>query len=92
MSLITVSILNEFFYGNLTPYEYDQSKETMTLNAEVLKKESDLLDRLSERDAEMKAALDELIQRRMSLTALSERDAYIEGFKAGARFILEILN
>ena len=92
MSLITVSILNEFFYGNLTPYEYDQSKETMTLNAEVLKKESDLLDRLSERDAEMKAALDKLIQRRMSLTALSERDAYIEGFKAGARFILEILN
>lgn len=87
-----MSILNEFFYGNLTPYEYDQSKETMTLNAEVLKKESDLLDRLSESDAEMKAALDELIQRRMSLTALSERDAYIEGFKAGARFILEILN
>ena len=87
-----MSILNEFFYGNLTPYEYDQSKETMTLNAEVLKKESDLLDRLSERDAEMKAALDKLIQRRMSLTALSERDANIEGFKAGARFILEILN
>lgn len=87
-----MSILNEFFYGNLTPYEYDQSKETMTLNAEVLKKESDLLDRLSESDPEMKAALDELIQRRMSLTALSERDAYIEGFKAGARFILEILN
>ena len=87
-----MSILNDFFYGNLTPYEYDQSKETMTLNAEVLKKESDLLDRLSESDAEMKAALDELIQRRMSLTALSERDAYIEGFKAGARFILEILN
>lgn len=87
-----MSILSEFFYGNLTPYEYDQSKETMTLNAEVLKKESDLLDRLSESDAEMKAALDELIQRRMSLTALSERDAYIEGFKAGARFILEILN
>ena len=74
------------------PYEYDQSKEAMTLNAKVLTEESDLLDRLSESDAEMKAALDELIQRRMSLTALSERDAYIEGFKAGARFILEILN
>ena len=87
-----MSILNEFFYGNLTPYEYDQSKETMMLNAEVLKEESDLLDRLFESGAEMKAALDELIERRMSLTALSERDAYIEGFKAGARFIIEILN
>lgn len=87
-----MSILSEFFYGNLTPYEYDQSKETITLNAKVLREESDLFDRLSESDAEMKAALDELIQRRMSLTALSERDAYIEGFKAGARFILEVLN
>ena len=31
----TVSILNDFFYGNLTPYEYDQSKETMMLNSEA---------------------------------------------------------
>ena len=85
-------ILNEFFYGNLTPYEYDQSKESMMLNAKVLTEESNLLDRLSESDAEMKAIIAELIEQRMSLTALSERDAYIEGFKAGARFILEILN
>ena len=87
-----MSILNDFFYGNLTPYEYDQSKETMTLNAKVLTEESDLLDRLSEIDSEMKTVIDKMIERRMSLTALSERDAYIEGFKAGARFIIEILN
>lgn len=87
-----MSILNEFFYGNLTPYEYDQSKETMMLNAEVLKEESDLLDRLSESDSEMKAVIDKMIERRMSLTALSERDAYPEGFKAGVRFMLGILS
>ena len=87
-----MSILNEFFYGNLTPYEYRQSKETVTLNAEVLKEESDLLDRLSKSDSEMKAVIDKMIERRMSLTALSERDACIEGFKAGARFMLEILS
>lgn len=87
-----MSILSEFLYGNLTPYEYDQSKESMMLNAKVLTEESNLLDRLSESDAEMKAIIAELIEQRMSLTALSERDAYIEGFKAGARFILEILN
>ena len=46
-----MSILNEFFYGNLTPYEYDQSKETKTLNAKVLREESDLLDRLSKSDS-----------------------------------------
>ena len=87
-----MSILNEFFYGNLTPYEYEQSKETVMLNAEVLKEESDLLDRLSKSDSEMKAVIDKMAERRMSLTALSERDAYIEGFKAGARFMLEILS
>ena len=87
-----MSILNEFFYGNLTPYEYEQSKETVMLNAEVLKEESDLLDRLSKSDSEMKAIIDKMTERRMSLTALSERDAYIEGFKAGARFMLEILS
>lgn len=86
-----MSILNDFFFGNLTPYEYDQSKETMMLNAEVLKEESDLLDRLSKSNSEMKAVIDKIIERRMSLTALSERDAYIEGFKAGARLLLEIL-
>ena len=88
----TVSILNDFFYGNLTPYEYRQSKETVMLNAEVLKEESDLLDRLSKNDSEKKAVIDKMIERRMSLTALSERDACIEGFKAGARFMLEILS
>ena len=86
-----MSILNEFFYGNLTPYEYEQSKETVMLNAEVLKEESDLLDRLSKSDSEMKVIIDKMTERRMSLTALSERDAYIEGFKVGARFMLEIL-
>lgn len=68
-----MSILNEFFYGNLTPYEYDQSKETTMLNTKVLNEESSLLDRLSESDAEMKSALDELIQRRMSLTVGARR-------------------
>ena len=43
-----MSILNEFFYGNLTPYEYRQSKETKTMNAKVLDDEEALIGNLPE--------------------------------------------
>ena len=87
-----MSILNEFFYGNLTPYEYRQSKETKTMNAKVLNDEETLVGNLPKSEQAQRDLLEELFRDRTTLTALSERDAYIEGFKAGARFMLEILS
>ena len=87
-----MSILNEFFYGNLTPYEYRQSKETKTMNAKVLNDEEALIGNLPESEQAKRDLLEELFRDRTTLTALSERDAYIEGFKVGARFMLEILS
>ena len=87
-----MSILNEFFYGNLTPYEYRQSKETKTMNAKVLDNEGALIGNLPESEQAQRDLLEELFRDRTTLTALSERDAYIEGFKTGARFMLEILS
>ena len=87
-----MSILNEFFYGNLTPYEYRQSKETKEMNAKVLNDEEALIRTLPESEQAQRDLLEELFRDRTTLTALSERDAYIEGFKAGARFMLEILS
>ena len=87
-----MSILNEFFYGNLTPYEYRQSKETKAINAKVLNDEEALIGNLPESEQAQRDLLEELFRDRTTLTALLERDAYIEGFKAGARFMLEILS
>ena len=87
-----MSILNEFFYGNLTPYEYRQSKETRAMNAKVLNDEEALIGNLPESEPAQRDLLEELFRDRTTLTALSERDAYFEGFKAGARFMLEILS
>ena len=87
-----MSILNEFFYGNLTPYEYRQSKETKAMNAKVLNDEEVLIGNLPESEQAQRDLLEELFRDRTTLTALSERDAYIEGFKAGARFMLEMLS
>ena len=87
-----MSILNEFFYGNLTPYEYRQSKETKAMNAKVLNDEEVLIGNLPESEQAQRDLLKELFRDRTTLTALSERDAYSEGFKTGARFMLEILS
>ena len=87
-----MSILNEFFYGNLTPYEYRQSKETKAMNAKVLNDEDALIGNLPESEQAQRDLLEELFRDRTTLTVLSERDAYIEGFKTGARFMLEILS
>ena len=86
-----MSILNDFFFGNLTPYEYWQSKETKAMNAKVLNDEEKLIENRPESEQAHRDLLEELFRDRTTLTALSERDAYIEGFKAGARFMLEIL-
>ena len=85
-----MSILNEFFYGNLTPYEYRQSKETKAMNAKVLDDEEALIGNLPESEQAQRDLLEELFRDRTTLNALSERDAYIEGFKTGARFMLKI--
>ena len=87
-----MSILNELFYGNLTPYEYRQSKETKAMNAKVLNDEEALIGNLPESEQAQRDLLEELFRDRTTLNALSERDAYIEGFKTGARFMLEILS
>ena len=87
-----MGILNDFFYGNLTPYEYRQSKETKAMNAKVLNDEEALIGNLPESEQAQRDLLEELFRDRTTLTALSERDAYIEGFKTGARFMLEILS
>ena len=49
-----MSILHKIFYGNLTPYEYEQSAETQKLSDTVLDEEDTLLKSLpdSKQDAE----------------------------------------
>ena len=87
-----MSILNEFFYGSRTPYGDGQRKETKAMNAKVLSDEEALIGNLPESEQAQRDLLKELFRDRTTLTALSERDAYIEGFKTGARFMLEILS
>ena len=86
----TMNILKKLFYGNLTPYEYEQSAETLKLSDTVLDDEDTLFKNLSDSEQTLKDSLQDVLERRISLMALAERDAYIEGFKLGVKLATEI--
>ena len=87
--MITVTILEDFFYGNILPCEYEQS-------AEVRKKLSEMnitIDRLiaAAQDENLKAAIEKAFDKQSELIALCERDTYLAGFKLASRLITAIL-
>ena len=86
----TMNILKKLFYGNLTPYEYEQSAETQELSVAILDDEDTLLKNLSDSEQTLKDKLQDVLERRISLMALAERDAYLEGFKLGVKMATEI--
>ena len=86
----TMNILQKIFYGNLTPYEYEQSAETRKLSDAVLDDEDTLLKNFPDSEQTLKDSLQDILERRISLMALAERDAYLEGFKLGVKLATEI--
>ena len=85
-----MNILKKLFYGNLVLYEYEQSTETQELSVSILDEEDALLKSLSDSEQTLKDSLQDILEHRISLMALAERDAYIEGFKLGVKLATEI--
>ena len=83
-----MTALENFYFGNINPSDYRQS-------AEVRKKLSSMtalieeLSSLLEKD-QQKEKIAKLAEWQTELIALSERDAYIEGFKLGVKMATEI--
>ena len=83
-----MTTLEDFYFGNITPSEYKQSNEV----CKKLSAMTDLIEELStlfENDRQ-KEKIDQLADKQTELIALSERDAYIEGFKLGVKLATEI--
>ena len=83
-----MTTLENFYFGNVNPSEYEQSNEVR----KKLSAMTDLIEELStlfENDRQ-KEKIDQLADKQTELIALSERDAYIEGFKLGVRMTTEI--
>ena len=83
-----MTTLENFYFGNVNPSEYKQSKDTKMKLSEM----TGLLDKLKFllTTGQQKEKLEQIDSCQLSLIALSERDAYIEGFKLGVKMTTEI--
>lgn len=83
-----MTTLENFYFGNINPSEYKQSKNTRKKLSEI----TNLLDEMKTllTTEQQKEKLEQIDACHLSLIALSERDAYIEGFKLGVRMTTEI--
>ncbi len=85
------SILKEFYYGNITPVE------RQIVNGSEIKRVAKELD-LAEKQLrailqpEAVSLMDRYGKLQIELASLTEAEVYIDGFKTGARFVLEILD
>ena len=83
-----MTILENFYFGNINPSEYRQSKSTKKKLSEVTRLFDDLRSMLT--TEQQKEKLEQIENCQLSLIALSEKDAFIEGFKLGVRMTTEI--
>ena len=83
-----MTTLENFYYGNINPSEYRQSKDTR----KKLSERTGLLNELKTllTDERQREILEQIDNCQLSLIALSERDAYLEGFKLGVKMTTEI--
>ena len=83
-----MTTLEDFYFGNINPSEYKQSKDTRKKLSEMIR----LLDELKSllTTERQKQVVEQIDSCQLSLIALSERDAYIEGFKLGVKMTTEI--
>ena len=83
-----MTTLENFYFGNINPSEYKQSRDTKKKLSEMTKLLDELRSMLT--TEQQKEKLEQIENCRLSLIALSERDAYIEGFMLGVKMTTEI--
>ena len=83
-----MTTLEDFYFGNINPSEYKQKKDTKKKLSET----TDLLDELKSllTTDQQKEKMEQIDACQLSMIALSERDAFIEGFKLGVKMTTEI--
>ena len=82
-----MTILEELFYGNIRPCDNLQSTEVRkkhnATTAAIEKLQSSLP------DERLYNELNDVLNRQSELIALSERDAFIDGFRLGVKIVVE---
>ncbi len=85
------SILKDFYYGNIIPV-----KRKMVNGSEIKQAATEMIAAEKQLRAILQPEAIPLMERYMEtqaeLTSITEAEVYIEGFKTGARFVMEILD
>ncbi len=83
--------LKEFYYGNLTPAERQMIKGSEISHevAELAKVEKLLLEAVGE---DATSLLKRYEKAQSALNSMTAEASYIDGFKTGARFMMEVLD
>ena len=84
-------ILSDFYSGNLLPSERQMVKdsEAIRTSAELSNAENQLRKML---DAESLMQLERMVKAQLTLNSIIAEANYIDGFKTGARFMMDILD
>ena len=83
-----MTTLEDFYFGNINLSEYKQRKDTKKKLSEMTRLLEELRSTLT--NEQQKVKLEQIENCQLSLIALSEKDAYIEGFKLGVKMTTEI--
>lgn len=84
------SIIGEFYLGNITPdvTVIKQTSELKKAVQEMADAESFLREHL---EAECLAALERLVSSQLTSSTTTAQERYMDGFRTGAKFMLDIL-
>lgn len=85
-----MNILAELFYGNIRPCDEKQSAEVRRKQKAMCEAIENL--KASMPDEEIKERIDETFNLQTELISLSERDSFIDGFRLGAHFAIDVFS
>lgn len=85
-----MTVLEDLFYGNIQPCDIKQSIEVRRKLSTMNAAEEKLMEYIP--DNAIRAEVLEAFNKQTELIALCERDAFIDGFRLGAKLIIETLS
>lgn len=84
-----MTVLEDLFYGNIQPCDNKQSAEVRRKLSAMTAAEEKMMETIP--DDAQRAEVLEMFNKQTALIALCERDTFIDGFRLGARLMIETL-
>ena len=86
-----MSIIEDLWYGNISPCERDIKRSSDYADAleRIVQLETELHARLNDEEKEI---LEKFVNYTNEMCCISEREMFVQGFMLGAKLIIEVMN